>query len=161
MREYIGLDILANWVSMLRADTDGAIWLADDDEEARFYQGCAHPLARVVPAPSLSLQLLEIVRARGIEGVVAAVRGAASVEGSQENIFRPDLGDVASTLLTARSCERAILDICGVPWLMACEKEVGPVQARAVWIARQLEQVREMCSDKALLSVAGGSCGIW
>ena len=31
--DYITFPVLMNWVTMLRADVDGAIVLADDDEE--------------------------------------------------------------------------------------------------------------------------------
>ena len=136
MREYIDIAFLANLVSMLRADIDGAVWLTDDEEEARFYERCAHDSALVVAAPSAAVHLLDLVNIRGIQGVVASVRGAETAACSRDNVFRPSVGDVTSLLLTSRGFEQAITDICGAPWLKACRKEIGSVLQRAVWIAR-------------------------
>jgi len=57
MDEFITLDVLRNVVYMLRADIEGAIWLSDDDEDACFYNRCAHPSARVLSAPGAALRL--------------------------------------------------------------------------------------------------------
>lgn len=141
MREFVDLDVLANWVSMLRADIDGAVWLSDDDEEARFYEKCAHSTARVLCVPNAAVRLLGTVTDRGIEGVIAAVRGIDNPAGTRGNVFRPSLGDVASLLLTSKASEQVIKDVCGGPWLNACEKQVGPVLHRAVWVARIFAKV--------------------
>src|ERR1700730_2239106 len=142
MREQIDLDFLANLVSMLRADIDGAIWLIDDEEEARFYQRCAHNSARIVPAPGVAFRLLEIVERRGVEGVGASVRGLRGPECDRIDVFRPYVGDVASLLLGAPSSHPVIEDICGIPWVTASEKQIGPIRPRIVWIARSLSELR-------------------
>ncbi|OFW17690.1 MAG: hypothetical protein A3H27_09780 [Acidobacteria bacterium RIFCSPLOWO2_02_FULL_59_13] len=157
MREYVDLSVLVNWVSMLRAGTDGAIWLADDEEEARFYQRCKHHAAEVLPAPEVAIRLLENVESRGVQGVVATVRTLQIPEHARENIFRPSLGDVASILLISKSCDRVIEDICGTPWFKACEKEVGPVRHRAAWIAHLIEQLRKACIEEKVRPLDLGS----
>src|ERR1700686_2396737 len=103
MREYLDLSVLANWVCMLRSDVDGAIWIADDDEEARFYERCAHHSGRVVSAPTVAVGLLQNVELRGAQGVIATVRSAIHLRDGVENIFRPSVGDVASLLVLSRS----------------------------------------------------------
>lgn len=150
MREYVSPDVLANWVSMLRADIDGAICIADDDEEARFYERCAHEEARVVPAPNGAIRLLTLVEARGIEGVVATVRGPMTPECQRGNVFRPHLGDIASVLFASNSCNRAIADICGEPWMLACQKVVGPIRPRVAWVTRQFADLLAVCLDEGL-----------
>ena len=150
MREYVDLSVLTNWVTMLRSDVDGAIWLADDEEEGRFYDRCAHRTARVVPAPDIALRLLETVEGLGVQGVVAVVRGPHRPENVRENVFRPSLGDLASLLVVSRSCDRVIEEICGTTWLRAAEKDVGPVRSRVVMIACLLEQLRRACLQENL-----------
>lgn len=54
---------------------------------------------------------------------------------------------MASLLLVSKSCERVIEDICGNPWLRACNREVGPILCRVVWLARLLEQLRRACIE--------------
>src|ERR1700722_8333611 len=152
MREYINIDVLANWVLMLRADVDGAIWLSDDGDEARFYERCASPAARVVPVLETAFPLLERVASRGVHGVVATSRCARPRPVAQ-NVFQPSVGDVASLLLSAKSSAGAIVDICGQAWLTACEKEVGPVCRRAVWIARVIGRVRQLCIEEQVRDV--------
>jgi hypothetical protein len=75
MQDKINVDVLANWVVMLRADVDGAVWLSDDDTDARFYEKVAHESSRILPAAGLALPLLHAVQRRGLQGVVATVRG--------------------------------------------------------------------------------------
>ncbi len=145
MREYIHIEILGNWVSMLRAEIEGAIWLADDDEEARFYERLAHPTARVVPAPSVALLVLDTVEARGVEGVVATVRGAEENPPARKNVFRPSLGDTASLLITSQACDRVLKDVGGAPWYAACVSDLGSIQSRAAYMARLLELIDRAC----------------
>ena len=125
MRDQIGVDTLANWVSMLRADIDGAILLADDDSEGQFYEKCSHQTARVVPSPSVALQLFERIKARKVAGVVAAVSSPRARDDLPECVFQPSLGDVASLLLSSKCCEQALVEIGGSAWLKACDKEIN------------------------------------
>jgi diguanylate cyclase (GGDEF)-like protein len=147
MREHVNIEVLANWVSMLRASVDGAILLSDDDDEARFYEGCAHEQATVIPATGVAVPLLDKMEQRGVHGLVAAVRGLPTSP-TAPNMFQPALGDVASLLLFAKSSDRVIRDACGNAWLMACEKEVGPIANRVVSIARLLDSVRLKCEEE-------------
>jgi diguanylate cyclase (GGDEF)-like protein len=149
MREHISVDVLANWVVMLRADVDGAILLSDDDNEARFYERCIHERSRVVPAQDIALPLLDRVELRGIRGVVATLRGTGPYRNSP-NVFRPFFGDVASLLLFSKSSDGVIGDVCGHPWLVACEKEVGPIRKRVAAIARLLQEARRVCLEECL-----------
>lgn len=141
MREYIGVDVLTNLVSMLRADIDGAILLSDDDTEARFYEKCSHEVARVVPSHSVALQLLERIKARNVAGVVATVSNSQAVADLPNGVFQPSLGDVASLLLSSKCCEQALLEIGGAPWLKACDKEspAGSLIDRAVLLGWALD----------------------
>jgi diguanylate cyclase (GGDEF)-like protein len=157
MQQFITLDVLANIVFMLRADTDGAIWLADNDEEARFYERCKHRTARVIPAQDVAVSLLDIVEKRGIQGVVATVRAFQPPEQVRGNIFRPSLGDVASLLLASKSCNRVIEDVGGTHWFKACEREAGPIRNRAAWIARLLERLRRACIEENVRPLDPGS----
>ena len=84
MRDHIGIDTLANWVSMLRADIDGAILLVDCEVEGQFYEKCTHSAARVVPSPRTALPLLAMVQSRHISGVVAATSYLES--GQERNV---------------------------------------------------------------------------
>jgi hypothetical protein len=105
MRDLLDIDMVANWVSMLRADVDGAIVLVDSDSEGQFYEKCTHQAARVVSSPNAALRLLQQVQARHIAGVVAAVTGPVHKQGHPDSVFQPALGDVASILLASASCE--------------------------------------------------------
>src|SRR6185503_14249584 len=105
MRDQVGLDFFANLVSMLRASIDGAIWLVDDEDEAGFYEKCAHDKALVLCSPGLALQLLEVVERRGVEGVIACVRGSRTTERERGNVFRPSRGDIASLLLVSQNAD--------------------------------------------------------
>jgi len=140
MKSHIDLAILANWVSMLRADVDGAIWLSDDLVEGRFYERLGNKKSRVVPSPGLARELLSDVEARGTAGVVATVREGA-VETLPENVFRPGLGDVASILVASDACERVLKEIVGANWLKACEKEIGSLRHRTIlltWVIMKI-----------------------
>ena len=68
MQEFVNLDVLLNWVQMLRANIDGAIVLADDEEESRFYERLIHQSAQVIPAFNVARGLLEKVTELGIGG---------------------------------------------------------------------------------------------
>jgi diguanylate cyclase (GGDEF)-like protein len=148
MRERIDVDVLSNLVCMLRADVDGAVWLADDDDEARFYERCVHESGRVVPARSIAVALLESIHTRGVEGVVATVRGSASLGNKPSDVFRPFLGDVASVLLASTAGMAVIVDVCGPIWVAATEKEVGPIRVRAASIASFCERLRRACVEE-------------
>lgn len=145
-----------NLVSMLRADIDGAVWLADNDDEARFYLRCVHERGRVVPAPNSAVEVLDLVQGRGIEGVVATVCGDKRAAGSSRpDIFWPAVGDVASLLLISPGCDKVLLDVCGQEWLTACAKQVGPVLQRVIGIACFFATLRRLCGaeGKRLLDV--------
>lgn len=155
MRNFIGVDVLANVVSMLRADLDGAIWVSDHDEEARFYETrCAHHSSRVISAPNAALRVLSIVQDRGVAGVVAVL--SSPMEEVRPNIFRPEIGDVASILLGSESCSRVVSDLTGLDWAKACERAVGPAQHHAVRLARVFRDLRSDAegSQQALLGTA-------
>ena len=145
MQENISIDVLTNWVSMLRADVDGAIWLSDDNVDARFYETIAHESSRIVPAQDVALALLASVEQRGIQGVVAVVSGIGT-QNDGHNIFRPSRGDVLSLLLMSSHGERVIADICGTGWLSACQKESGPIRDRIVRIASDIRKIRHATS---------------
>lgn len=146
MRSYIDLPMLANLISMLRADIDGAIWLSDDDSESRFYEKCAHPSSRVVSSPSVACQLLTYVKRRGIDGLVATIKAPTSRYNSLENVFWPELGDVASLLLESCCCDRTLEEIGGATWFKATEKEVGSLRDRAISTAWMFHQILQSTS---------------
>ena len=146
MLEYVNIDVLANWVDMLRAEADGAIWLVDDEDEAAFYQRCAHQEARIIPAPDLAIQLLDLLEARGMEGLVATVRSAEIATPARANVFRPSSGSIASLLLLSKNCcDAVITDIFGTAWLLACDKQIGPIRSRVMSIAHVLDEIRRAC----------------
>jgi diguanylate cyclase (GGDEF)-like protein len=142
MKSEINFPVLANWVSMLRAEIDGAIWLSDDDIDGRFYEKCAHSSSRVVPSPGVARQLLSHVRKRGIEGLVATMSVPIKVDDNySEGIFWPGLGDVASLLLASDCCERTLEEITGTTWFKSAEKEVGSLRDRAISVAWTFQQI--------------------
>lgn len=147
MRQQIDFPFVANMVSMLRADIDGALLVCDDEVEARFYERCVDESGRVIAATGFALQVLGVVETRGVHGVAAAVRGPDRPEYQAANVFRPSSGDVASLLLGSVGCERVVADVGGLPWVTACEKDIGPVRGRAVWIARILAELRAKRQD--------------
>jgi len=149
MYEHVSIDVLANWVSMLRASVDGAIVLSDNDDEARFYDRCVHDEARVVPAPQIAIPLLDKLEQRGLHGLVATFRGSPTVTVAS-NMFQPSVGDVASLLLLSKRAESAIRDACGAAWLTASEKEIGPICERAAWIAALIQRFRALCKSENL-----------
>jgi diguanylate cyclase (GGDEF)-like protein len=150
MREYIGIAFLTNMISLLRAGTDGAIWLTDDEEEARFYERCAHPNARVVAAPGFAERLLELADSHRIKGIVATVCRGKAANCANDQVFRLSVGDVASLLLISSGFEQALNDIGGEPWLMACQKEIGSILQRSVGIACVVAGLRTACSNEGL-----------
>jgi diguanylate cyclase (GGDEF)-like protein len=146
MKEFISLDVLLNWVEMLRANIDGAIVLADDEEESRFYERLIHPSAKVIPAFDVADVLLERLTELGIEGVIAVGRrtpGAHLLEGT----VCPTLGDVSSLLLNSSACQGVISDVCGKAWIEAGEKEVGAILTRIVDLARLFNQLRVVAQE--------------
>jgi len=154
MREYLDASVFFNWVVMLRADIDGAIWLADDDEEGRFYERCAHPSGRVVPTPKIAVEVLRHVAESGTKGVVATVRHSFAEErGFGGSIFRPSVGDVASLLVLSESCMRVIEGIGGLAWLRACEKDVGSIRSKAIAVACFFERLGEACTSAGVVGI--------
>lgn len=139
MRDFVNVDDLANWVSMLRSQVRGAIWLPQTDSEARFYERLAHPVAQVMPAAASVRRLAASVSARGVRGVVATVRRVVDRESLPESVFCPAIGDVASLLVLSSSFEDVIRDSCGTNWVRALEGEVGSIKCRAVFVARALD----------------------
>lgn len=147
MPEPLSMEVLANLVEMMRTGVDGAILLSDDNEEARFYERCAHEQARVIPALAFALPLLEDMERRGLQGVVATVRGSRA-PAHLPNAFQPSLGDVISLLFASETCNQVIAEICGRAWFNACERELGSVRHRCVCTARALGMIRDLCADQ-------------
>jgi diguanylate cyclase (GGDEF)-like protein len=149
MHEYISIEVLLNWVSMLRADVNGAIWLSDDADETFFYLNCAHETATVIPAPQVAVSVLRRVEERGLQGVVATSRGKQPPHDAP-NVFQPSLGDVASLLMLSKAFDKVATEVCGNPWLTACQKEVGQIRQRVMWIARVIEGLRQVCAREGV-----------
>lgn len=149
MPEPLSIDVLANLVVMMRANVDGAIVLSDDDEEARFYERCAHEQARVIPAFAFAIPLLENMEQRGLHGIVATVRGGRP-PAHMANAFQPSVGDVVSLLFASEKCNEVIREICGRPWFEASERETGSIQRRTVHTTRALGLIRQLCLDQHL-----------
>ena len=135
MRDHIGIDTLANWVSMLRADIDGAIMLVDYELEGQFYEKCTHSAARVVPSPGTALPLLAMVHSRQISGVVAATSRVSPEKDLPTAVFQPSLGDIASLLLSSSCSDRTIEEVGGGAWLKACGKDVDSLIDRLAALA--------------------------
>lgn len=134
MREHLGIETLANAISMLACDRSGAIWISDRDEDARFYEArCAHPDASVLPAPGYSTELLTCVNTRGIGGVVVTV--SPPQRPSVENEFSLSMGDATSLLVFSESCTRVMEEVAGRSWLNAANVATGGFSARADKIA--------------------------
>lgn len=127
---------------MLRADIDGAILLADDELEGRFWEKCTHNNARVVCSPLVAVELLADVIARGVAGVVATVRRHVSPKELPDSVFQPATGDVASLLIASTCFLPTFTDIGGRAWVTAIVKEVGNPVDRAVRLAWSWEQLR-------------------
>lgn len=143
MREYIGIDTIANTVCMLRVAVEGALWLVDREDEACFYERCAHTKSRVIPSPHVAIAALDCIEKRGIQGVVAAISGRRRVNHGRRNVFQTHFGDVASLLLVSPCFERGLEHIAGVPWVLAFEKLCGPVGPHLISVAWALEQVKD------------------
>ena len=135
MRDHIGIDTLANWVSMLRADIDGAILLVDNEIEGQFYDNCTHSAARVVPSPNAALSLLERIHSRQISGVVATVSSPSPQKQLPPAVFQPSLGDAASVLLNSKCADTTIEEIGGAPWVKACSKDIDSIIDRMISLA--------------------------
>ncbi|WP_160167494.1 GGDEF domain-containing protein [Paraburkholderia kururiensis] len=141
MRDQIGLATLVNWVAMLRADVDGAILLADDDNDGKFYERVLHSSARMVPSPSMAMELLIAAQERGVSGVAAALNGR-SLTNTHHSTFQPGLGDTSAILLA--NCANDVLgEVAGGSWLRACEKEIGSVLIRAAAVANSVRKLQE------------------
>jgi diguanylate cyclase (GGDEF)-like protein len=146
MQEFISLDVLLNLVQMLRANINGAIVLADDEEEARFYERLIHPSAQVIPAYNVAPALLVRLTEVGIEGVIATTKRPIHAE-LLDNLFCPTLGDVASLLLSSSCYQSVISDVCGTAWIQAAEKVIGPLLPRVVNLARLFNPLRILTEE--------------
>jgi diguanylate cyclase (GGDEF)-like protein len=134
MREFLGVDVLANAVSMLASSRRGAIWISDCDEEARFYESrCAHPEATVLPAPNQATDVLTSVKHRGIDGVLATIPNPEKP--LQEDEFSLSAGDVISLLVLSPSCMRILEEVGGRNWLAAADVVTGGFMNRSEQIA--------------------------
>jgi len=139
MRNQLDISVIANWVSMLRADIDGAILLVDCDTEGQFYEKCAHPSARIVPSPNIALTIFNQVKARRLNGIAAAITGTV-VENKQDGVFQSELGDIASIFLASKSCDEVMSEAGGSNWFRACSKEVNSLVNRAIHIAIAIQE---------------------
>jgi diguanylate cyclase (GGDEF)-like protein len=139
MREHLDVNVLANWVCMLRSDVDGAIWIADDSDDARFYERCIHHKGRIVPAPDSAVALMRQVSLRGAQGVVATVRGSFHLDTENNNLFQLSVGDTTTLLIHSPGADRVLQEVCGMSWLRACEREVGSVRQRSILLAWRLD----------------------
>lgn len=143
MLEFIGQDVLVNLVTMLRADVDGAIWIANESDDAQLYETrCANGKSRVIPAPDFALQVLDAVEARGIKGVVATVN--REIDPGRTNVFRPGTGDIASMLIGSGSCAPVLANITGQPWMNAADKIGKPPREQAAHLTRALSAIRSV-----------------
>lgn len=136
-------DQLANLVCMLRSDIDGALLLTDDLDDSLFYERCVHRDARVITCWNTARALLNVVRSRGVSGVLAAVHEHEVGDDTNLDVVQPSRGDTVSILLDAPSSEAALEGIAGTAWIRACRKEAGDPLRRAVSIAWVLAQLRE------------------
>jgi diguanylate cyclase (GGDEF)-like protein len=143
MLEFIGQDVLVNMIAMLRADIDGAILIANESDDARFYETrCTSEKSRVVPAPGLALQVLHAVETRGIKGVVATVN--RDINARHTNVFRPGAGDIASMLIASESCVPVLANIAGRPWMNAADRLGKPPREQAAHVTRVLNAIRSI-----------------
>jgi diguanylate cyclase (GGDEF)-like protein len=147
------IDVLTNWVFMLRADAEGALWLSDDDAEARFYEKISHKSSRVIPAHRVALSLLDSVEKTGVQGVVAVLRGVG-LPSDGHNIFRPYCGDTASLLMMSKAGNEVITQVGGSSWLRASDKEIGSIQRRVILMASSIAHIRQACGDVSSLKLS-------
>ena len=108
---------------MLRSEIDGAILLADQEGEGRFYESIAHKNARVIPSPMQAVTLLKSLTTMGIGGVVAVLSNNPTSRNTGE--FHPDLGDIASLLVCSSQFDRVLTSIAGQAWKRSAEKQIG------------------------------------
>ncbi|MGB8922869.1 MAG: GGDEF domain-containing protein [Pseudomonas sp.] len=141
MREYIDIPVLVNLVSMMRSETAGAILLVDHEAEGRFYDSLAHQNARVIPSPSMAIEILSSATRRGIAGLAAAVRGTRATGDLASLQFHPSLGDISSLLICSPNFERAITNATGRTWYISCEKEIGSLAVRCAALACALNRI--------------------
>ncbi len=142
MREFMTVDVLANTVSMLASSREGAIWISDCEEDARFYETrCAHPKAVVISVPGGAAEVLRVLRGRGLEGVVATLSDGSVPMSDHE--FALDAGD-ATTLLAFSSCGTLVLrDVAGQEWIEAAERKCGQIRERILRLAGALRLAQE------------------
>jgi hypothetical protein len=141
MRQYINSDVIVNTVSMLASSRDGAIWISDCGEDAKFYEArCADKRTAVLAAPNEASNVLRLVTTRGIEGVVATVSDTQM--NLAEHEFRLSGGDVATLLVYSESFLRILTSIVGRRWLEASDRVTGNFRERAESIAHSLRLIR-------------------
>jgi len=140
---FINQDIVVNMISMLRANLDGAILIANESDDARFYESrCTNDDSYVVPAYSYALQVLHAVEARGIKGVVATVN--RDVTPRRANVFRPGVGDIASMLVASESCAPVLGEIAGRSWINAADRLGKPPREQAAHVTRVIGAIRNI-----------------
>lgn len=145
MIEHLSNTYVANYVAMMRAHIDGALLLAEAIEDAKFYEHCKHSEAKIVSvhSPGKVEFVLDNLDLMGIQGVVAVTNNWNGIDRhSHANLLRPSLGDVASILIASDALNRALSETCGSNWLVASEKQVGPVLNRTIRVARVFDIIR-------------------
>jgi diguanylate cyclase (GGDEF)-like protein len=143
MRRFINLDVIVNTVSMLASNREGAIWISDCDEDAKFYEArCADKRAAVLVAPGDASDVLHLVAGRGIEGVVATVSDLNVILSEHE--FRLSTGDVATLLVNSKSFSSVMNSLAGREWLEASERLTGGFRSRVESIASSLRSIQNL-----------------
>jgi diguanylate cyclase (GGDEF)-like protein len=155
MRGFMTPDVVANTVSMMRADVDGALWLSNDHNDGRFYEKCKHPDSRIWFSDGIALNILDIVNSRGIDGVVATIQELRGVEDLPDNVFMPEVGDAISLILLFNGCDEALKVITGSNWYLASEKIVGSLTRRAISIICIYNRVCEIEAVKSTIPPIG------
>jgi len=140
MREYMGAAVVANVVSMLRAEVGGAILLSDRNLEGKFFEGIVDSKARVVTAETMALDVLRSTKDRGVAGVVAVIeKNRIGDEGEGDGIFSFEKGDVFSLLISSDCLVKVINHVGGRTWVSAAERLVGDLLARCALISNLID----------------------
>lgn len=141
MRDQLGIEMLANWVTMLRSDIDGAIVLVDNNNEDQFYEKCSHQSARIVPSHTVASQLFDHIQTRRVNGVVAVLSSTLAKDDLPDGVFQSSLGDVTSILLSSKCCEQTLEEIGGATWVKCCNKEVGSLVDHMIALAWTMDNL--------------------
>lgn len=142
MREYIDAFTISNEVAMLRTAISGAILLIDHEDEGRFYKSIIHDKATIVPSPKIASELLFKLKIKGISGIVAIVRKPKTAQ-TADDIFYPDAGDVASTLLNSSQLGNVMANISGGRWIDAANKQVEGLITRCRYLGKRINNFCE------------------